>query len=160
MSDVAAREILVAGARALARPDGSRPSLQVMADSIATALGAASAAIVSVDPASGGLAIVASYGLGDADIARLADAIRDPGHPIARTIATREPAFDVVPTRPGGPALRTHAPLIVARDGSQAALGVLALAHDLPIDASLRPILLAGADLAAVAIERTAPPVA
>jgi hypothetical protein len=33
-------------------------------------------------------------------------------------------------------------------------LGVLALAHEQPIDPVIRPILLAGADLAAVAIER------
>lgn len=87
-------------------------------------------------------------------LAGLADAIRDPGHPIARTVATREPTFDVTPTRPGGPALRTHVPLVVTRDGSEPVLGVLAVAHDLPIDPALRPLLQAGTDLAAVAIER------
>jgi hypothetical protein len=33
-------------------------------------------------------------------------------------------------------------------------VGVLALAHDRPVDPEMRPILQAGADLAAVAIER------
>jgi hypothetical protein len=32
-------------------------------------------------------------------------------------------------------------------------LGVLALAHDVPIDPAMRPLVQAGADLAAVAIE-------
>ncbi len=153
MSDDAARTILLAGAGALAHPDGAAPGLQVLVASIAEALGAASAAIVIADRSSGHLTIAASHGLGEDAIAGLAGAIRDPGHPIARTIATRKPTFDVAPTRPGGPALRTHAPLLITHEGADAVVGVLALAHDLPIDASRRPILLAGADLAAVALE-------
>jgi hypothetical protein len=64
------------------------------------------------------------------------------------------PTFDVQPTAPGGPALRSHLPLIVRRDGRDVMLGVLALAHDRPIDPNMRPLILAGADLAAIAIER------
>jgi GAF domain-containing protein len=52
--------------------------------------------------------------------------------------------------------LRSHLPLIVTRGGTETTVGVLALAHDDPINKSARPILEAVADLAAVAIERQA----
>jgi GAF domain-containing protein len=64
------------------------------------------------------------------------------------------PTFDVMPTVPGGPALRSHLPLVVTRGGTDTVLGVLALAHGEPIDSELRPVLQAVADLAAVAVER------
>ena len=64
------------------------------------------------------------------------------------------PTFDVAPTVPGGPTLRSHLPLVVTRGGTDAVLGVLALAHDAPIEAEERPILRAVADLAAVVLER------
>ena len=62
--------------------------------------------------------------------------------------------FDVLPTVPGGPALRSHLPLIVSREGREVVLGVLALAYDRPIELAMRPLVQAAADLAAVAIER------
>ncbi len=55
---------------------------------------------------------------------------------------------------PGGPALRSHLPLIVRRDGADRVVGVVALAYDHPIDPDQRPTLEAVADLAAVAIDR------
>ena len=71
-----------------------------------------------------------SVGLGHEASARLADAVASPGHPIVRTMADPVPSFNVLPTAPGGPALRTHLPLIVTRGGAGMVLGVLALAHD------------------------------
>jgi hypothetical protein len=153
VSSAAAREILVAGARALAHADGREPTLQTLLASLAEQLGVVSAVIMIVTEEPDNLAIVASIGLGDADIAGLAAAVRDPEHPIARTRSTPVASFDVSPTRPGGPALRSHLPLIVTRDGSNIVLGVLALAHERPIDPALRPLVLASADLAAVAME-------
>jgi GAF domain-containing protein len=153
MSD-AARGILIAGAAALARTDGLGPSLQTIIGSIADQLGVGSAAIFILSGQLDRLEIVASIGLGDAALAGFADAVGNPGHPIARTIAAPVPSFDVLPTAPGGPALRSHLPLIVRRDGTDIVLGVLALAHDRPFDAETRLLLQAGADLAAVAIER------
>ena len=149
----AAREILIAGARALAHADGLEPTLQVLLASLAEQLAVESAVIVIVTVEYDHLAIVASIGLGEAAIAGLAAAARDPGHPIARTVSTPVASFDVVPTRPGGPALRSHLPLIVTRDRSAVVLGVLALAHDRPIDMEMRPLVQAVADLGAVAIE-------
>jgi GAF domain-containing protein len=156
VSDDAARQILIAGARALARVDGLRPSLKILVDAIARGCEAGSAAII-VAGQDGGLEIAATFGLDDAATAGLAGAIRRPTHPIARTLETLTPTFDVLPTVPGGPALRSHLPLIVTRDGNDMVLGVLALAHDRPIDPETRPILQAAADLAAVAIERHRP---
>ena len=110
--------------------------------------------IVIVGGHGGGLEIASSVGLEDAARTGLAAAMQDPHHPIARTAATAEAGFDVQPTAPGGPALRSHLPLVVTRDGTRTVLGVLALAHERPIPPALRPILQAGADLAAVVVER------
>ena len=153
MSNAAAREILIAGARALAHADGLEPTLQMLLASIGQQREVASAVITIVTEDPDHLAIVASIGLGETAIAGLAAAVRDPGHPIARTVTTPVSSFDVSPTRPGGPALRSHLPLIVRRGGSDVVLGVLALAHDRPIDPAMPPLVQAGADLAAVAIE-------
>jgi GAF domain-containing protein len=98
--------------------------------------------------------IVASAGLPEAAAARLAEALRNPAHPIARTVNELAPSFDVLPTAPGGPALRSHLPLAVTRDGSSRVLGVLALAHHRSLDGGSRQMLEAAADLAAVAVER------
>ena len=150
----AAGEILTAGATALAHMDGLEPGLQVLTDALARAAGAASAVIVIPAGRAGGLAVAASFGLGDAPRTALATAILNPDHPIARTAATGQAGFDVLPTAPGGPALRSHLPLVSTRDGADTVLGVLALAHERPIPPALRPLLQSGADLAAVVVER------
>jgi hypothetical protein len=99
------------------------------------------------------LEIVASVGLDERTAAGLAAAVANPGHPIARTVASPLATFDVLPTAPGGPALRSHLPLIVRRGQADVVVGVLALAHDQPMEPGPRPLVLAGADLAAIAIE-------
>jgi hypothetical protein len=156
VSDVAAREILVAGARALAHADDLGSILRTVIGAVAAQLEVESAAVFIVNDPLDPLEIAATIGLEDAAIARLAAAVRNPQHPIARTLAAPVPTFDVLPTAPGGPALRSHLPLIVRRDGNDSVLGVLALAHDHPIDQGMRALVQAGADLAAVAIERVA----
>ncbi len=154
MSDDAAREILVVGARALAHDDPATSALGLLLSSIARGLDVESAAIVVAGETREPLEIAASTGLPEGAIAGLTSAMRNPGHPIARTFVTPVATFDVLPTAPGGPALRTHVPLVVTRGGAEIVLGVLALAHAHPIDADRRPLLQASADLAAVAIER------
>ena len=152
MSDDTAREILIAGGHAIARVDGLRPTLQALLDSIHVEdVGSAAIVIAGRD---GALEIAASLGLDDGAAAGLTDAIARPGHPIARTMHETTPTFDVLPTGAGGPALRSHLPLVVTRDGRDSVLGVLALAHDEPIDPAMRSILVAVADPAAVAVER------
>jgi hypothetical protein len=150
----AAQEILVAGARALAHADGLEASLQLLLASIATQLEVESAAVFVKPERPGRLEMVASIGLGDEARAGLASAVDNPGHPIARTFAMSVSSFNVLPTAPGGPAWRSHLPLTVTRERTDIVLGVLALAHDRAIDSGLQPLLQAGADLAAIAVER------
>jgi len=152
VSSEAAREILVRGARAIAHSDPGQ-ALDSLLAVIAEQLDVESAVIVVVD-APERLRIVASTGLAEPAIAGLAEALRNPAHPIARTVGDPGPSFDVLPTAPGGPALRSHLPLAVTRGGSETVLGVLALAHHRPLDAESRELLQAAADLAAIAIER------
>src|SRR5207244_13200351 len=102
------------------------------------------------------LTVAASTALPAAAVAGLVEALRNPQRPIARTVRDPVPSFDVLPTAPGGPALRSHLPVAVTRDGSDTVLGVLALAHHRPLDAGTRLMLEAAADRAAVAIERHA----
>ena len=152
MSSDAAREILVLGARAVARSDSLNAALETLLDAITAQLDVESAVIVLVDEPQG-LTIAASTGLSEPAVAGLADALRNPAHPIARTITEPIPTFDVLPTAPGGPALRSHLPLTVTRAGTDNVLGVLALAHHRPLDDGSRRILEAVADLTAVAVE-------
>ena len=147
MSTDAAREILIAGAHAIAHVDGLRPTLQALRRPDRDVEDVASAAIV-IAGRDGALEIAASFGLDDAAAAGLTEAIARPTHPIARTMHETTPTFDVLPTAPGGPALRSHLPLVVTRGGTDSVLGVLALAHDEPIDPAMRPVLQAVADLA------------
>jgi hypothetical protein len=149
----AAREILVRGARALARGDDLGTTLEIHL-AVAAGLVEIESAVDDTAHEPDRLRIVASTGLPDAALSGLSEAIRNPGHPIARTVREPVPAFDVLPSVPGGPALRSHLPLIVARGGTDTDLGVLALAHRRPMDAQARLLLEATADLAAVAVER------
>ncbi len=156
MTTERARDLLVASAHALAHDDDLASTLTTMLGSVAQAFGAGSAAIVSKPGDGAGLEIVASFGLDERAAAGLSEAIARSTHPIARTFAEPTPTYDVTPVNPGGPKLRSHLPLIVTRGGSQNVVGVLALAHEDPIDADARPVLESVADLAAVAIERHA----
>jgi hypothetical protein len=79
---------------------------------------------------------------------RLVAAVADPAHPIRRAMADDGPTFDLRPMNPGGPALRSHLPLLVERDGLTDAVGVLAVAHDEPLGAAARTRLI---DLATAA---------
>jgi len=155
VSSEAAQEILVRGARAVAHADSLGAGLEALLAVVGEQLDVESAVIVVVDR-SGGLRIVASAGLPEPAVAGLAEALRNPRHPIARTVDDPVPAFDVLPTAPGGPALRSHLPVAITRDGSDTVLGVLALAHHRPLDAGTRLTLEAVADLAAVVVERHA----
>lgn len=152
MPETPPHDVLVRGARAVARWRDLESTLNELLSGIASATGAGSGAILIADETTNELRIVASVGLEPDTAAGLTAAVRNPAHAVARTFASAETGFDVLPGAPGGPALRSHLPLIVERDGAQHVVGVLALAHDAPIEAALRPIAAAVADLAAVAI--------
>ena len=152
MSESPPVEILVQGAHALARRRELPEILNGLLSGITAATGASSGAILTAAEATSELGIVASVGLGADAAAGLVAAVRNPSHAVARTYASAETAFDVLPAAPGGPALRSHLPLVVGRDGAEQVVGVLALAHDRPIEPALRPLVLGVADLAALAI--------
>jgi GAF domain-containing protein len=137
----------------LARGDAIDSTLEHLLRALAGAVSAVSSAILVPD-ADGALRIAASLGIDNQARAGLTAAVRNPGHPVTRTFDSGLGAYDVLPTAPGGPALRTHLPLIVGRGESTEVLGVLALAHDRAIDASLRPLAETCADLAAIAVEQ------
>jgi GAF domain-containing protein len=145
---------LIECARALARDDGLEPTLRTMLDAISGPFEVGSAAVVVPARGTDPPGIVASIGLDDAAAAGLTEAMRRPVHPVTRTFADPVATYDVTPMNPGGPALRSHLPLVVRRDGVDHVVGVLALAYDRPIDPDTRPTLESVADLAAVAIDR------
>jgi hypothetical protein len=68
-------------------------------------------------------------------------AVKNPDHPIRRTMLEDGPTFDVQPMAPGGPALRSHLPLFAVVGGRRTAVGVLAVAHDRPLDPAAREAL-------------------
>jgi hypothetical protein len=156
MPDSSPGDVLIKGAHALARRRGLPEILDGLLSGIADVTGSASGAILSPDGTTNELGIVASVGLGADAAAGLVAAVRNPAHAVARTFASPETAFDVPPANPGGPALRSHLPLVVGRAGTERVVGVLALAHDQPIDPALRPLVVGVADLAALAIGGTA----
>jgi len=102
--------------------------------------GVESAAIFVAQPGSDSLELAAAAGIEGPPLAGLVAAVRNPMHPVAQVFHDDGPTFDVRPMNPGGPALRSHLPL-----GRR---GVLALAHERPLDAAARA---AAAQLAATA---------
>jgi hypothetical protein len=72
VSDAAAREIRIAGARALAHADGLEPSLQMLLASLVEQLEVESAVIMTLTTQRDRLEIAASIGLADSAIAGLA----------------------------------------------------------------------------------------
>ena len=82
----------------------------------------------------------------------LVAAVRNPAHPVTRALSDAEPSFDVRPTAPGGPALRSHIPLRPSAGDAADAIGVLALAHASPMSEGDRRLLVALAERAATAI--------
>jgi hypothetical protein len=127
--------------------------LQSAVDAAVGLDGIESAAIYVVERGSPGpptLRLGAAAGIAGPALERLSEAVVNPEHPIARTSVDGLAAFDVLPTAPGGPALRSHLP-ITARSDIRI-LGVLAVAHDRSLDAQTREALDLLATSAASAI--------
>ncbi len=120
--------------------------LRAVAASAIELTSAESAAIFVIPPDSTELELAGAAGIEGPPLDRLAAAVRNPDHPIALTAADATASFDVTPTAPGGPALRSHLPLLVAGAGMPAVVGVLAVAHEHSLDADERRTL---AELAA-----------
>lgn len=124
-----------------------------VAQDAVTLPGILSAAIFVARRGADALELGGAAGVSGPALDRLVDAVRDPRHPIARTQAEAIAAYDVVPMAPGGPALRSHVPLL--RDASAGvvrSLGVLAVAHDEPVSAEVRDRLVELASEAASSV--------
>jgi hypothetical protein len=100
--------------------------------------GVVSAVIFTVPAAGGPLRLAAAAGVDGLPLQRLVEAVRSPEHPIARTLADGFATFDVRPTAPGGPALRSHLPIARAAGSGGRPFGVLAVAHDAPLGETAR----------------------
>jgi diguanylate cyclase (GGDEF)-like protein len=153
-------DVVALGAEAGAR-EGLEAALDRMLKATADYLGgvrsmtgATTGAVFLQDPDRPGLRPVASIGVDEATLSALATAVLDPAHPISRTVVDGRSTFNVAPTAPGGPKYRSHVPMVVSRDGVEAPLGVLALAHEAELDDEARRLVQAVADLAAGAVDR------
>jgi hypothetical protein len=76
------------------------------------------------------LELAAAAGVDGPALEGLVAAVRNPAHPIARTAVDGTAAFNVQPTAPGGPALRSHIPILTRTDPDAHVAGVLAVAHE------------------------------
>ena len=111
-----------------------------------------SAAIFVLRPDSPDLQLAAAAGIAGPPLDGLKAAVLNPAHPITKSLTDDGPTFDVHPMNAGGPALRSHLPLMADRDGGRQALGVLAVAHDRSLSSVERRTLVDLAGQAAKAI--------
>ena len=154
MSDDALN-VLIRAADALVRDRRIDRSLEQLLAALNDAVGAESAVIFGQDPDRPTVEPIASHGLDAASLESLTAAVTSlSDHPIRRSITEGSVAFDDAPIREGGPALRSHLPLVVTRDEVDLPLGVLAIAHQNPFNDAQRRIATAIAQLAAVALDR------
>ena len=107
-----------------------------------------SAAIFVARPGATDLVLAAAAGIEGPALDGLVAAVRNPAHPIVRTMTDARPTYDVRPMNPGGPALRSHLPL-----GGH---GVLAVAHDPVLSQGARTALEDLASSARAAVESEA----
>src|SRR5262245_40006144 len=118
--------------------------------------GIESAALFGRPPGSTTLELAAAAGIDGPALDGLVAAVRNPGHPVARSLVADGPAFDVLPTAPGGPALRSHLPVRAGAGGDGEPIGVLAVAHESPLGEPDRSALIDLAAAAAIPLAREA----
>jgi diguanylate cyclase (GGDEF)-like protein len=153
--DDPAVDVIANAARTLARSGAVERLLDDLLAIAVAATGSESAVVFLQDPDRADLEVAASAGMSEADLAEFAGIVAaNPEHPIRRSVAERIAGFDMTPTKPGASGLRTHLPLVVARDEVDLPFGVLALAHPQSLDGTQRRLVAAIADLAAVGIDR------
>ena len=134
----------------------SGSDVQAVVDSAVAEDGIESAAIFVVQAGSADLELAAAAGVAGPALDGLIAAVRDPAHPIRKTL-DEGPTYDVPPINPGGPALRTHLPLVASRDGRRVVVGMLALAHEDSLGPEARERLGRTADAAAELVARPRP---
>lgn len=132
--------------------------LNALVDSAIQIADIESAVIFELPPGATELELLTAAGIEGQPLTRLTEAVRNPSHPIAQTAADGTASFDMAPIAPGGPALRSHIPLILENEGSPVVLGVLAVAHQASLDETSRHELDELADHAAVILSRAGQP--
>jgi len=133
---------------------GEDPRLRDVARDALTIGDTASAVVFTVAPGSRDLELAAAAGVEGPPLEGLLAAVRNPAHPVTRALSDDGPSFDVRPTAPGGPALRSHITLRPAAGPATAAVGVLALAHESPMnDANRRKLVALAERAASVAVD-------
>jgi hypothetical protein len=116
----------------------NHPALAAIAAEAVAVDGIESAAIFVARPGSSELELGAAAGIAGPPLDGLRVAVRNPAHPIARALTDPGPTFDVTPMAPGGPALRSHLPIVAPTTGARTVVGVLAVAHDMRLSAEAR----------------------
>lgn len=155
MPDDRALEVLTRGADALARSGRIEVALEQLLSVVVDAVHARSAVVFGQDPDRAAVEPIVAVGLDEAALAAFAATVAETqDHPIRRTIAEGAATFDAKPRAKGASGLRSHLPLVVTRDEVDLPLGVLAVAHDHPLDDEARRLLTAAAQLAAVGLDR------
>ncbi len=148
--------ILSAGAAALARADNLDTALSAIVEAGATAVGAATAAVFTLDADAGGLELLLTLGMPEGSVDGFAaDVSGNPEHPIHRAAVDRTGSLGRTSETPGGDTLTiVDLPLVVASGGVEEGLGVLSFgwpgAHEVGV--AEETALVAIADLAAAAI--------
>ena len=116
--------------------------------------GIQSAALFVVAPPSTSLELAAAAGIAGPPLDGLVAAVRDPAHPVARALSTMARRSTSSPWRRvalgSGATSRSRSIAMAGRE----AVGVLALAHDAPLDEGRRAELIALAGTAAAAVRR------
>ncbi|MEO8570345.1 MAG: GGDEF domain-containing protein [Chloroflexota bacterium] len=151
------RVSLPAAIEAVARGATLEESLDGVLAAAVASLGSAMGAILLSDPDRPGLQLVASHGMDEAALRRLADAVADPADPFAAAAVSRDATYDREGVLPdGSPFVGAYLPLIVSNAGVETTLGSLGLGWPAPraLDAVERDTLAALASLAAVAVDR------
>jgi hypothetical protein len=116
--------------------------------------GIASAALFTRPAGSSTLELAAAAGIDGPALDGLVAAVRNPDHPVAQSLTAGGPIFDVRPTAPGGPALRSHLPVREEHGSPDESVGVLAVAHESPLGETDRSALVDLAAAAAVELAR------
>lgn len=136
----------------------SDAQLPEVVDAAVAIPGIVSAAVFIRAAGSALLSLGAAAGIQGDALRRLSEAAQNASHPIARSFATASASFDETPTAPGGPRLRSHLPLLIDRDGRIDCAGVLAVAHDAPLDDEARAALRGLAERAADGLQALSSP--
>lgn len=150
--------VLAEAVASLARGTDLDAAIGTLIARAARSTGAGMAALFVQDPEAGGLQLVAADGFEDAALADFeAGVTGDPSHPIAA--AARDARADVGSVGPapdGQPMTGAYLPLVVARDGIDLPLGVLAFGWpgERSIGDEERALLSAAADLIALSLDR------